>query len=250
MNKIYGIILTLTAGLFFLIGGLISSKVSNKDKLNNFSIALAFIIMLSLVLFDLFPENLELLEEYSTISKTIIIGLFIIVGLLILKILDIFIPDHHHEHHDNEKNKKEHISHIHHIEKLTVVSLILHNIIEGFAIFGMANNSLKIGLLTSISVALHNIPLGTHIFSSLDIKNNKLLILNLTLSSLFGGLIFLIIGEISNLILAIITSITLGMILYISIWELLPELLVNRKKAETIIGMLIGLMLLVISLFI
>ena len=114
----------------------------------------------------------------------------------------------------------------------------------------MANNSLKIGLLTSISVALHNIPLGTHIFSSLDIKNNKLLILSLTLSSLFGGLIFLIIGEISNLILAIITSITLGMILYISIWELLPELLVNRKKAETIIGMLIGLMLLVISLFI
>lgn len=188
--------------------------------------------MLSLVLFDLFPENLELLEEYSTISKTIIIGLFIIVGLLILKILDIFIPDHHHEHHDNEKNKKEHISHIHHIEKLTVVSLILHNIIEGFAIFGMANNSLKIGLLTSISVALHNIPLGTHIFSSLDIKNNKLLILNLTLSSLFGGLIFLIIGEISNLILAIITSITLGMILYISIWELLPELLVNRKKLK------------------
>ena len=106
MNKIYGIILTLTAGLFFLIGGLISSKVSNKDKLNNFSIALAFIIMLSLVLFDLFPENLELLEEYSTISKTIIIGLFIIVGLLILKILDIFIPDHHHEHHDNEKKQK------------------------------------------------------------------------------------------------------------------------------------------------
>ena len=69
MNKIYGIILTLTAGLFFLIGGLISSKVSNKDKLNNFSIALAFIIMLSLVLFDLFPENLELLEEYIRLRE-------------------------------------------------------------------------------------------------------------------------------------------------------------------------------------
>ena len=47
-----GLILTLIAGLFFLVGGLISLKVKNKDKLNHFSIALALIIILNLLIMD------------------------------------------------------------------------------------------------------------------------------------------------------------------------------------------------------
>ncbi len=250
MSNYYGILLTLIAGLFFLIGGFISNKVKNKDKLNHFSVALAFVIMCSLILFDLMPELMELLEATSKSKSIIIIVIFAIIGFSLLKILDIFIPDHHHEHHDGEKNINEHISHINHIGTLTVVSLILHNILEGFAIFGMTNNNFKIGVLTSISVALHNIPLGTHIFSSLNIKEHKILTLLLTLSSLLGGIIFLLVGEVSSIFLAIITSITLGMLLYIAIFELLPEILADIKKRETIFGIIIGFIILICSLFI
>lgn len=250
MNKLYGIILTLIAGIFFLIGGLISLKVKNKDKLNAFSVSLAFVIMINLIAFDLLPEILELLEGTKTITKVGLILLFTILGIVILKTLDLFIPDHHHDHHDNEKNIEEHNSHVRHIGTLTVISLVLHNIIEGFAIFGMALNDFKIGLLICISVALHNIPLGTHIFSSLSLKNNKLLISILTLSSLFGGIIFLIVGSISNTILALITCITLGMIIYIALLELLPEIMNNYKRVETKIGLLIGLIILIISILI
>ncbi len=250
MDKLYGIILTLIAGLFFLIGGLISLKAKDKDKLNHFSVSLALIIMLGLICKDLFPEIIELLEDTSRGKSIIIIIISSIIGFIILKILDLFIPDHHHEHHDNEKNKKEHLSHIEHIGILTIISLILHNIIEGFAIFGISNTNFKIGLLTSISVALHNIPLGTHIFGYIDIKHNKVLIGALTLSSLLGGLIFLLVGDISNLVLASITYITLGMIIYIAFFELLPEVITNIKKKETKLGFLTGLIILVISLFI
>ena len=52
------------------------------------------------------------------------------------------------------------------------------------------------------------------------------------------------------LVLAIISIITLGMLIYISLMELLPELLVNRKKKETIIGLLTGVIIIVISMFI
>lgn len=250
MNKINGIILTLIAGIFFLLGGLISKKFKNKEVLNHFSIALAFIIMLNLIFTDLIPETLELLEDYKVSSRIIMIVVFIIFGILLLKILDFFIPDHHHEHHDNEKNIKEHISHEKHIGSLTVISLILHNILEGFAIFGMSLNDFKLGLIICISVALHNIPLGTHIFSSLSLKNNKCLIGMLTFSSLIGGIIFLIVGEISNLVLAIITCITLGMLIYIEVFELLPEMLHSIKKKETIMGIIIGLIILGVSLLI
>ncbi len=250
MNKYYGILLTLIAGIFFLVGGLISRKVKNKDKLNHFSVALAFVIMIALILFDLFPELRELLEGISKIKSIGIITLFAIIGFLLLKILDLFIPDHHHEHHDGEKNIKEHQSHISHIGTLTVISLILHNAIEGFAIFGMTNNNFKIGLLTSISVALHNVPLGTHIFSSIDMRQHKLLTIFLTLSSLFGGIIFLLVGDVSEVILALFTSITLGMLLYIAVFELLPEIMNEIKKQETILGLIVGIILLICSTFI
>ena len=250
MNKLYSVILTLIAGVFFLLGGLISKKFKNKEILNHFSIALAFIIMLNLIFTDLIPESLELLEAYKTSSRIFMIISFIILGILILKILDFFIPDHHHEHHEEEKNIKEHISHEKHIGTLTVISLILHNVLEGFAIFGLSLNDFKLGIMICISVALHNIPLGTHIFSSLSLNKNKGLISILTLSSLIGGITFLIVGEISNLLLAIITCITLGMLIYIEIFELLPEMIHSIKKKETIIGLIVGLIILGISLLI
>ena len=250
MNQYFGLILTLITGLFFLVGGLISSKVKNKDKLNAFSISLALIIMLNLLVVDLVPEIFELLEGYDLSFKIMIVLIFSILGILVLKILDFFIPDHHHEHHDNEIDKKEHISHIKHIGTLTLISLVLHNLLEGFAIAGMTLNDLKIGLMVCISVALHNIPLGTHIFSSIDMKKNKLLVACLTLSSFIGGLIFVFIGDLSNLVLATITIITLGMIIYIALFELLPELITNRKKKETILGLVTGLIIIIISLII
>ena len=250
MNQFYGINLTLIAGLFFLVGGIISLKVKNKDKLNHFSIALALVIIINLLVMDLIPEVFELLDSYDLSFKILIILIFGILGILILKGLDFFIPDHHHEHHDNESNKKEHISHLKHIGTLTLISLILHNLLEGFAIAGLTFNNFEMGIMICISVALHNIPLGTTIFSSIDIKKNKLLVLSLTLSSFIGGLFFLLIGEISSLVLAIISTITLGMLIYIAFMELLPELYQNIKKKETILGLLTGIVLIVISMLI
>ena len=250
MNQFYGIILTLIAGLFFLIGGLISLKVKNKDKLNHFSIALAVVIIMNLLVMDLIPEIFESLESYDLSFKLLIVFIFGLLGILILKGLDFFIPDHHHEHHDNETNKQEHISHFKHIGTLTLISLILHNLLEGFAIAGLSLNDFKMGLMICISVALHNIPLGTTIFSSIDIKKNKLLVLSLTLSSFIGGLIFILIGEISSLVLAIISTITLGMLIYIAFIELLPELYQNIKKKETVLGLLTGVALIIISILI
>ena len=250
MNQYFGLILTLIAGLFFLVGGLISLKVKNKDKLNIFSIALALVIIINLLARELIPEIFELLENYDLKFKILCIIVFGLLGILILKVLDFFIPDHHHEHEDNEIDKTEHISHMKHIGTLTLISLILHNLLEGFAIAGMTVNNLEIGFMVCISVALHNIPLGTHIFSSIDMKKSKLLVTSLTLSSFVGGLIFLFLGEISNLVLAIISIITLGMLIYISLIELLPELWHNIKKKEAIIGLLSGIIIVIISMFI
>lgn len=250
MKQTYGILLTLLAGLFFLLGGFLSLKAKNKEKFNQFSIGLAFIIILGLLFFDLIPEVFELFEGYRMASKVGYSILFIIIGLLSLKILDLFIPDHHHDHHEINDNKKEHVSHMKHIGLLTLISLSLHNILEGFAIVGVVVHSIKAGVFASFGIALHNVALGTTIFSSMNVKENKGYLVILTLSSLFGGLLYLCVGEISNFILASITLITLGMLLYIALFELLGEVIHHIKNKPTIYGMVIGIILIGLSFFI
>ena len=245
------LLITLGLGIFIIVGALITFLSKNNKNFVYFSISLAFAVMVMLMFVDLIPEVKEIFISELGFGLGIFIALIGIVGgIIILKVLDFFIPDHHHDHHDNEKNKKEHISHMRHIGTLTLISLILHNLLEGFAIAGNTANNMDLGFMICLSVALHNIPLGTTIFSSLDIKKNKLLVLSLTLSSLLGGLIFLIIGNISLLALAIISIITMGMLMYIAILELLPELWQNITKKETIIGLFTGLIIIIIAMFI
>lgn len=250
MRQYYGLVLTIIAGLFFLVGGLISLKVKNKDKLNIFSVALAFVIIINLLVSDLLFEILELLETYNTQFRMLIIIVFGILGILLLKGLDFFVPDHHHEHHADEVDSKEHISHLKHIGTLTLVSIILHNLLEGFAIAGMTLADFKIGLLVGLSVALHNIPLGTHIFSSIDMRENRGITLVLTISSLLGGIIFFLIGDIPQLVLAVISIITLGMLIYILVGELFPELRHNIRRKEALLGIGVGILIMGISMFI
>ena len=65
MEQYYGLILTFITGLFFLIGGLISIKIKQKEKVYAFSIALAFVVIINLLIGDLIPEISELVENYE-----------------------------------------------------------------------------------------------------------------------------------------------------------------------------------------
>jgi len=243
-----GILLALISGLFFIIGYFIANKVNNKEKLSYFAISLAFVVMLNLIVFDLIPEVIEVFSH-----NLIIPIILVLAGLIVLKILDLFIPDHHHDHHDNESNHHEHKSHAYHIGIVTLISLLLHNIIEGIAIYGLTINSFESGLFMCVGVALHNIPLGIEIAITLsqlkDKKmHNKVLISLLTLSSLIGGIIGALFGSVNELFLGIITSLTLGMIIYIAFFELLHEIFNNRKHKEIYYGIIIGIMIIILSL--
>lgn len=225
MKTLIGLILTLLTGLFILLGSLIVIKSKNKEKIVDFSISLGFTVMLGLILLELLPEAMMHLNNY------IYVILFIALGLLLLKILDIFIPEH------NEN--------LNHLGIVSSIALIIHNLIEGIAILGVTLTEIHLGILLSIGVGLHNIPMGMIITTS--IKNNKRLIILplLALSTLIGGLLASISTIFVNeFILGIFLAITLGMLLYISIFELLPKM----KNKPNILGIIIGIILIVLTL--
>ena len=236
------LMLTLICGLFFLIGIVLYNIAKNKKNLNIITISCAFIIILGLIGLDLIPELIE-------IGKWWLI-LFVLLGLSILMILDLFIPNHSHHHKENDDEKAAHQNHLAHIGTVTLIALLLHNMVEGMALYGVATNNLKSGILMCLGISLHNLPFGLQIANYTRKKHNKLLIALLVLSSLIGGLIVFCFGNINELVLGIIIAITLGMIIHIFLFELLKEVIQNLNKKETIYGIIVGMIILLIINFI
>ena len=237
---LYGIILTILIGLYFLIGIIFFEKVKNKEKMSLFTTSLAFIVLIGLLFLDLLPE---LIEEFN-----IYILIFAILGFVLLILLDKLIPHHHHDHHDINDDKNDHNLHLQHIGMITIISLAIHNMIEGLTLYSITLNDLKSGILMMISIAFHNIPLGFQIGSSLSKnKSNILLIILLCSSSLIGALIIIIFGNLSSMLTSIFLALTFGMLLYILIFELFNEINGYLRKKEVIYGIIIGIVILIIT---
>lgn len=230
----WGLLLSLIIGLFFL-SSLITLKFTiNEEKTTLFTMSLAFIVMLGLLLFDLLPEILE--------QKNIYLLIPILIGLLIFILLDKILP-HHHEH-----GKKEHDLHLNHVGIITIIALCIHNFIEGFSLYNIALNNLSSGILMTLSISFHNIPLGLQIGSNIKNNNNKYVyLIMLVFSSLFGSLISILFDNISTNITSILLAVTFGMLLYILIFELFNEIKHSFKKKEVIYGIIVGVIVIFIT---
>lgn len=247
-------LLTFLVSFIFFIGMLIPRIWKNRTTLINYATSITFVIILFLIFFDLIPEINEILNPFNNLRNLILIILFWGIGFLLLKILDLFIPEHHHEHHDNEKNLKEHNEHVFHIGFITAMSLIIHNILEGISIFITGINDFKLGLMMALSVGVHNLPLGVEVAVGLEANSNKKIIkyimTTLLLISSFIGAFFVFIFNIklNYLVEGSLLALTLGMLFYIVFCELGNEILQNIKNKNTIYGILIGIIISIILL--
>lgn len=242
----YGLLFTFLVGIFILIGAFIVIALKSKEKVINFSIGLSFSVMVGLVIFDLIPEERDIfMGQFRTFYIYLLIFCTMLVGFGILKILERFIPDHH------EHNEKEHIHHMVHIGTFSSIAILIHNIIEGMALYSSSLISMKTGLMLMIGIGLHNIPMGMIIASSFDHHSKKKRIISLSalfLSTFIGGLILFLFKNISYNALGILLGITSGMLAYISIMELLPMIYKTKDQKSTILGICIGALILIIAL--
>ena len=232
------LLLTLLSGLFFLIGIVVYKFIPNKIVVSRASIACAFVVIFGLVSFDLLPELAH--------SNSILPLVFVPLGLIVLILVDKVLPHHEHDHHENDENKKEHINHVEHVNVITIIALLLHNLIECMALFTVTLGNLKSGIIMLLGIGLHNMPFGFQIAPSIKGKKNIILVTLLVLSGFIGGLIFTVFGSLSETLEIIILSLTCGMLLHILLLELLKEVYTEIHKKETIYGIIIGIVLLVV----
>lgn len=241
-----GLLTTIALGVFILIGALIGFLTNKKQKVVDFIVGLAFGIIVMLIFLDLLPE----ITEQLGLKYLPIFIISTVVGYVILKVLDIYIPDHEME----DKSKKEANSNLIHIGIITSLAIILHNIIEGMAVYSTVISSTSVGVTLMLGIGLHNIPFGIIIASTFHQSNQNIwktiaIILLLASSTFIGGLIvfFLNVSQISPLILGTLLSITLGMLIYIAYEELYKKLRQSKNKKVSYIGVGIGAIILVIA---
>ena len=256
--KFLGLILTLLVGLFILLGSVFATKFKDNKRFTDFSISLAFGVIIALILFEVLPETYEILRSELNLFRTIsCIIILVLIGIFLLKILDSFIPHHEHEahHHHKHKNENCHNEHLHHIGIISASAVIVHNVIEGMSLYLVSSTSLVSGLFMCIGIGLHNIPMGlviaTTLYNSKYSKKDTIKIsLLVSLSTFVGGLIMFIVGGVPHLTEGILLGITLGMLIYIAIFELFHQIYHMKNPKICSIGISFGMLLLIIGMLI
>ena len=231
MNLV-ALLLTLLVGLFILVGSFMGLNYKNNNKFTDFSISIAFGVIISLILFEILPETYEILNGEIGITRTIFVIIILsLMGTTLLKLLDLFVPHHEHDAHHKHQHSTDkcHNEHLSHIGIMSAIGVIAHNLIEGMSLYLVSSTSLLSGVLLCIGIGLHNIPMGLVISSTLTTSNytkQKILKLSLivSLSTFIGGLLMFIMGGVSKLTEGIFLGLTLGMLIYISIFELLHQI--------------------------
>jgi ZIP family zinc transporter len=138
---------------------------------------------------------------------------------------------------------------------LTALAIGIHNFPEGLATFAAALTDFKLGIFIAIAIAIHNIPEGiavsVPIFYATGSKNKAFVYSFLSgVSEPLGALIgYLILAPFLNqTILAAILAFIAGIMIYISLDELLPVAHRYGHGHLVIIGIVIGMAIMAVSL--
>ena len=239
----YPFIITFLAGISTVLGVIPTYFKSNKDKIINLSLSFSSGIMLSISLFSLIPESINYIG-FSFIN-IILLLLFINIGLIISTYTDKLI------------SKRIENNSLYKLGIVSIIALILHNIPEGITTFLTTSNNFKIGLTLSLAIALHNIPEGISIavpiyYSTNSHKRAFIYTFISGFSELIGGIFsYIFLSQyINNFILAIILGITAGIMIQISLFELIPNSLKYRDYLNTFIGFIVGFVVMIICVFV
>ena len=243
MNLFVVIVLGIISIMFLLVGSLIVFRTKNNKSIMTFSVSLGFIVLVLLGFIHLLPDAyIFFLSKFSKINSIIYIILIALLGFFVVFIIDRFTG------HNEEKN------HIKHISIITCIFLVIHNFIEGMTLYSTVLLSYESAVLLTLGIGLHNIPLGFTLSSTYSKSHTRietvLYMIFIGFSYLLGALVSYKFTNIfiSEVVLGILLMITFGMIMYIAIFEFLPEIIESKDVKMKAFGIIIGIILMTISL--
>ena len=270
------LLLTLIAGAATGIGGalvLFKKKLSSNVLAGALGLSAGVMIFISLA--ELFPESQAEIASIGSLKHgEALVLLAFFAGMGIITLIDFLIPEYENPHEasglsldaktaavgvlEQTGNEKA----LHRLGLMSALAIATHNFPEGIATFIGALNDPQMGAGITFAIAIHNIPEGIAvaipIYYATKSKGKALLYATLSgFSEIIGALLCLGVtavfgvkltggGPVFPLILAAVA----GIMIYISLDELLPTAEKYGKHHIAIAGVVAGMAIMGISLLI
>ena len=255
---IIAFLLTLFAGLSTGIGSLIAF-VAKRTNTNFLSLALGLSagVMIYVSFMEMIPRSLGAFTDIygeKTGMLYLILGLF--GGIAVIALIDFLVPESRnpHEMHGVEEMRSNYK--LKQTGIITAITIAIHNFPEGIATFMAALTSLEVAIPITVAIAIHNIPEGiavaVPIYHATGSKKKAFwLSFASGLAEPIGALIafWFLLPYWSPELDAFILSAVAGIMIYISLDELLPSAEKYGKHHLSIIGLVIGMAVMAMSLY-
>jgi len=255
--------LTLFAGLATGIGSALAffAKRTNTKFL---SVALGFSagVMIYVSFVEIFMKARDALaEDLGLIKGTWLTVAAFFGGIFLIGIIDKLVPSFENPHEirgveemgsekANDKNQK-----LLRMGMFTALAIAIHNFPEGLATFAAALSDPTLGLSIAVAIAIHNIPEGISvsvpIYYATGSKKKAFYYSFLSgVAEPVGALIgyFILLNFFSDFIFGILFAGVAGIMVFISLDELLPSAQKYGEHHLSIYGLILGMAVMAISL--
>ena len=225
-----------------MLGTIFIFKKKNENMIIG-SLAFAAGVMFTVSITDLIPESYSMLINiFPKFPSILYVLIFIVSGIILSMIIDKYIPT------DNN---------LYRVGVFAMLAIVIHNIPEGIATFMATNVNIMLGISLTIAIALHNIPEGISI--SIPIyyaTNSKFKAIFYTfisaISEPLGALLtYLFLSNyINDRIMGFLFGIIAGIMIHISMYELLPTSKKYNNLKITYLFFILGVTLMLINHFV
>jgi zinc transporter, ZIP family len=244
--------LTLLAGLSTGIGSTIAYFIRRPKILYlSFSLGLSAGVMVYVSFMELLPTAFESVGEPLSL-------LFFFSGIAFIGIVDLLVPEKENPHNFEGLESPKDPDQTHALMRtslMTALAIGIHNFPEGLAVFTSALSDTRLGLFIAIAIAIHNIPEGIAvsmpILYATGNRNKAFLYSFLSgMSEPIGALVgfLLLMPFLTPTVLAGTLAFVAGIMIYISLDELLPVAHSYGHGHLVISGVVLGMLLMALSL--
>jgi ZIP family zinc transporter len=259
----YAFLLTLIAGLSTGIGGAIAFFARRTNtKLLAVSLGFSAGVMIYVSFSEILSEaHHTLAEGYGDKAGAWYAVLAFFGGMLLIALIDKLVPSYENPHEIRsieDMNKTDKLKDTHKLKRMGVLAalaIIIHNFPEGLATFTAALSDPSLGLAIAIAIAIHNIPEGIAVavpffYATGNRKKAFLLSFLSGLSEPVGAVIgFLILMPfMTPLVFGVIMAGVAGIMVFISLDELLPAAEEYGEHHLSIYGVVAGMAVMAVSL--
>ena len=251
---VFAFLLTLLAGLSTGIGSLIAYFIKKPKTIYlSFSLGFSAGVMIYVSFVELLPRAVVTVGQLTSV----VVFFF---GVLFIALIDMIIPESRNPHHYKEMPDVLTLK----IDKtllrtglFTALAIAIHNFPEGLTTFGTTLSDERLGIIIALAIAIHNIPEGISVsvplfYATGDRKKAFRYSFLAGLAEPVGAIIgfVVLLPFLSSSLLSSLLAFVAGIMVYISIDELLPMAHRYGHSHTVILGFILGMALMAASLFI